>query len=151
MSLPHADTSACYEYLQQSDFGFVHEILSIERIHNDRVSTKVGELYMDGVAEVEFVLKYGAIYLNESELDTILKRALAIYYRRLGGAALKLKGPEFWKFHISRMRELENSISWTKVVRAVVSEIIVEVKEPKVACHKLAQALKERWAVFVNS
>ena len=150
-SLPHADTCACYEYLQHSDFGFVHEILSTERIHNDRVSTKVGELYMDAVAEVDYVLRYGTIYLNEDELDTILKRSFAIYYRRLGGSVLKFKGKAFWRFHVSRMRELGNPISWRKVALATLNEIVNEMKRPKVGYQKLIQVLREKYFAFVKA
>src|SRR5206468_3204060 len=35
----HGDTSACYEHLRAADFGFVHEVLSFERIHESAAST----------------------------------------------------------------------------------------------------------------
>lgn len=141
-SLPHADVCACYEYLHDSDFGFVHEILSIERTHAERVSRKVDELYIDAVAWVEYALKYGPMYLNDVELDAILKLALEMYYRRLGGSVLKLKGKGFWRFHISRMRELGHPITWRKVAWAVIREIMDEMKNPKVGCQKLAKVLR---------
>ncbi len=34
-SNPHADTTACYESLEHSDFGFVHQVLAYARIHAD--------------------------------------------------------------------------------------------------------------------
>ncbi|HEY7393157.1 MAG TPA: glycosyltransferase family 2 protein, partial [Bryobacteraceae bacterium] len=36
---PHSDTSACYKYLRDNDFGLVHQVLSYERIHPDAIST----------------------------------------------------------------------------------------------------------------
>jgi glycosyltransferase involved in cell wall biosynthesis len=147
-SLPYADICAYYDYLDRSDFGFVHEVLSVERIHAGQFSTRSNELYADLVADIHNVLKYGPIYLSEDERDTVLKRYLATYYRRLGGSALKLKGSEFWKFHSARMRELECPLSWMRVIRALLSEIVNEMRDPRVACNKLAQVLKERWLVF---
>jgi glycosyltransferase involved in cell wall biosynthesis len=151
ISQPHADICACYEYLQHYDFGFVHEILSTERVHNDRVSTKVGELYMDAVAEVEYVLRYGTIYLKEVELNMMLNRAFAIYYRRLGGSVLKMKGKEFWRFHVTRMRELGNPISWRKVAYATITEIINEMRNPKISYQKLVGVLKEKYFESVKT
>jgi glycosyltransferase involved in cell wall biosynthesis len=150
-SLPHADICACYEYLQSSDFGFVHEVLSVERVHHGQVSTRVSELHMNAVASVEYVLKYGPMYLNKSELETILKRYLAIYYRRLGGSVLKMKGKEYWRFHATRMRELGSPISWKKVVWAAIREFVDEIKHPKVGCQKLARVLKERCFSLVRA
>lgn len=149
--LPHADICACYDYLECSDFGFVHEVLSIERIHTGQSSTKSNELYADLVADIYYVLKYGRIYLNEDERDIALKRTLDAYYRRLGGSVLKLKGAEFWKFHIARMRELEYPLSWRRVIRAVLSEIVNEMRDPRVAYNKLTQVLKEKWFVFAKA
>jgi glycosyltransferase involved in cell wall biosynthesis len=147
-SLPHADICVCYEHLQHYDFGFVHEILSVERVHGDRETTKVGELYMDAVAAVEFILKYGPMYLDERELDMLSKQSFAIYYRRLGGSVLKMKGREFWRYHISRMRELGNPISWRKVVWATLNEIVDEMKSPKVGYQKLVQVIKGKHFEF---
>jgi len=146
-SLPHADICAFYDYLDRYDFGFVHEVLSIERIHQAQSSTTSNDVYADLVADIFNVLKYGKTYLCELERDAVLKRYLESYYRRLGGAVLKLKGVDFWKFHISRMRQLDNPISWKRVGWAVLGEIVDELRDPQVACQKLAQALKERWII----
>lgn len=148
---PDADTCAYYEYLQHSDFGFVHEVLSIEREHNDRVSTKASELNISAVASVEYVLRYGPIYLNKVELDTISKRSFDRYYRRLGGSVLKMKGREFWRYHISRMKELGIPISWRKVVWAAINEIADEIRSPKVGWHKFVQVLKQKCSEFVKA
>lgn len=145
---PHGDICANYEYLQHQDFGFIHETLSIERVHHDRVSTKVGDLYMDAVAEVDYASKYGPTYLNKIEQDAILKRALERYYRRLGGAALKMKGKEFWRYQTSRMREIGYPISWPKVVREAIKEVIREMKSPKVGYQKLKRVLREKCSEF---
>ena len=43
-SAPSADLAACLNCLKESDFGFVHQILSFERIHDEALSAKVREL-----------------------------------------------------------------------------------------------------------
>src|SRR4029077_11960980 len=36
--LPYADRSALFKYMQYCDFGFVHEVLSVQRIHKAQVT-----------------------------------------------------------------------------------------------------------------
>src|SRR5262249_24460413 len=49
----HADTSAVYEVLEHSDLGFLHEVLSAERVHPGQWSTKMDALDSGGVAYLE--------------------------------------------------------------------------------------------------
>lgn len=141
-SLPHADICAFYDYLDKSDFGFVHEVLSVERIHSEQTSTKPNDLYADLIADISNVLKYGRAYLEEDERAAVLHRYMKRYYSRLGGAVLKLKGKNFWEFHRSRMADLGIPISWVKVARAAVSEMLQEMKNPRIGFRKFGQALK---------
>jgi hypothetical protein len=43
------------------------------------------------------------------------------------------------------MRELGNPIEWRKVVRATISEMMDELKHPRVAGQKLARALMGKY------
>jgi len=144
----HGDICANYEYLQPYDFGFVHEPLSVRRVHHGRETTRVEELYMDAVAEVDYASKYGPMYLDKAEQDALLKRALDRYHRRLGGAVLKLKGNHFWRYQRSRMKEIGHPISWPNVAGEAVKEVLREMTNPKTACRKLGQVLREKCSQF---
>jgi len=148
--LPHADTCSCYEHLQRYDYGFVHEILSVERVHGDRETSRVEDLYIDAIAAVELVLKYGPMYLDDGEFDALRARSLGIYYRRLGGSVLKIKGREFWKYHTSRMRELGTPISLWKVGIAAFNEIVAEMKSPSVGYKKFMQVMMRKYQEVIN-
>jgi glycosyltransferase involved in cell wall biosynthesis len=148
--LPHADTSACYKYLQYSDFGFVHQILSVERVHRDQMSSKVNKLHMGNVAYLESILEYGPIYLNEVELMALKNNFFKGYYRNLGGCVLKLEGKEFWKYHASRMKELGYPISARKVMKGVLEEIGDEMHNPRIAFLKLLAVLKQKYYDLVE-
>jgi glycosyltransferase involved in cell wall biosynthesis len=144
---PHADTSACYEYLRNHDFGFVHEVLSTERVHDDRVTARARGLNMNAIAPIEFVLKYGPLYLNEYERDTISKRAFNRYYKRLGRSILRMEGRKFWKYHVSRMRELGSPISWKRVAWALISDLMNEIQTPKLVWSKFKQTLQGKGSI----
>jgi glycosyltransferase involved in cell wall biosynthesis len=144
-SLPYADTSACYRYLQYCDFGFVHAILSIERVHDDRVTTRTERLNMGDIAYLENLLEYGPIYLTETEFKGRKSEAMARYYRFLGGCVLKMREKEFWNFHASRLKELGHPIPWRKVIKGAVDEVVDEMRNPRVAFSKLASLLRQQY------
>jgi glycosyltransferase involved in cell wall biosynthesis len=140
---PHADTSACYRSLQNCDFGFVHEVLSEERIHPGQISVRIDKLGAGDVAYLEILLKYGPVYLVEEELAQKRVEVLEKYHRVLGGCCLKLKGREFWRYQSTRMRELGIPINWSKVAAGAIAEALTECKHPRVALGKIKLALKQ--------
>ena len=140
----HADTSACYRSLQHCDFGFLHEVLSVERVHPGQISAKVDQLSAGTTAYLEGLLDYGPLYLTEQELVARKKELLDGYYRFLGGCCLKLKSREFWEFQSSRMRELDSGINWLRVGGAAVREVLVEMKHPVNAFEKLMAVMRQK-------
>lgn len=140
-SRPHADTSACYEYLQYCDFGIVHEVLSVERLHDGQISSSVNRLGGGDLAYLEGLLDYGPRYLSESELSIRKGEAFQEYYRFIGGSVLKLRDRSFWNFQVARLREIGYPINWRMVGRAVIQEVMDESKRPVTACQKAIQII----------
>jgi glycosyltransferase involved in cell wall biosynthesis len=134
---PYADTSAFYEYLLNRDFGFVHEILSMERCHDNQVSRKVNKREEGAVAFLDIILEYGSRYLTEEEFGAVIRRFLERYYEILGRNAVKLRGRDFWSYHTSRMKELGYPISWIRVVKCAVDTILDEGRHPTRAVKKM--------------
>lgn len=143
--LPHADTSACYKYLQGSDFGFVHEILSIERVHDQQISSTVNRLGAGCTATLENFLTYGPIYLSEEEFKGGKRQLLLKYYRWLGGSALKMREKAFWKYHTSRLRDLGYPIQWQKVIKSAMDEVFDELQNPSLAFRKLFTIMRLKY------
>ncbi len=144
-TLPHADTSSCFKYLQSHDFGFVHKILCVERVHEGQISSTVNRLSASNAAFIENVLTYGPIYLNEKEFVERKNQLMDGYYRWLGGCVLKMRGKEFWQYHASRLSEFGYPIQWTRVARATVEEIVEEIRKPSIAFAKLSEAIKLKY------
>jgi glycosyltransferase involved in cell wall biosynthesis len=142
--LPHADTSACYKYLQGYGLGFVHEILSTERVHPQQISSKIKRLGASDIAFLENFLTYGPAYLKEEEFELRKRHLFLGYYRWLGGSILKMKGREFWEYQTSRLRDLGYPIQWGKVLNATLHEVLDEMQNPRVALEKLYAAVMLR-------
>ena len=146
-ALPHADTSSCFKYLQSHDFGFVHKILCVERVHPHQVSSGVRKLGAGDIAWLEHLLTYGPLYLSTREFEIRKCEVFSIYYNWLGGNVLKMRGAGFWKYHTARLRELGYPIQWQRVIGAALYEIMAELRSPVIALRKLIDAMAGRNAV----
>lgn len=141
---PYSDTSACFKYLQKCDFGFIHEVLSGERIHGEQLSSRAMRLQMGIIAIIDNLLEYGRYYLTGEEYETELKKIYHEYYRYLGGCVLKLEPSEFWHYHAERQRQFGRPLSWTKIIGGAFSEIVDEIQDPKIAFLKTIEILKKK-------
>jgi len=141
---PHADTSACYAALRESDFGFVHEVLSAERVHEGQISARTRLLGADYYAYLQILLQYGPYYLSETELAARREEVLSEYYRILGSGALKVKKREFWAFHRGKLSELGFPLNGRRILVEAVRELAAEVRHPATALSKFKRALEER-------
>ena len=138
----HADTSACYEMLQHCDLGFVHEVLSEERIHAGQWSTKMDAVNAGPVAYLDVLLTYGPLYLSPSEFAERKKQVFDEYYGWLGGCIWKLKGRGFWSFHRSRLREMQYRFEWSKLASAAIRKAASEARNPVTAARKILATVK---------
>jgi glycosyltransferase involved in cell wall biosynthesis len=141
-SLDYADTSACYKTLKDCDFGFVHEVLSYERIHDHQISEAVRSMGKGSVAYIQILLEYGPIYLNKKELEFRKKIVIEKYHKWLAGYIWKMAKKEFWTYHSTSMRGLGYPISWAKITKYAILEAFEESKNPKLAISKIRDVLK---------
>jgi glycosyltransferase involved in cell wall biosynthesis len=140
----YADCSACYEALQHCDFGFLHEILSVERVHSEQWSAAMDKLDAGTVGYLDILLQYGPVYLSAPEFAARKKEVFDSYYRGLGGCLLKLKGREFWNFHRSRLREVGCELAWARIAKAAILEAVTEAKNPVTAMRKVLAVVTGR-------
>jgi glycosyltransferase involved in cell wall biosynthesis len=143
-SEPHADTSACYESLLGCDFGFIHEVLSVERVHEGQVSAGVRRLGADYFAYLEILTRYGPRYLTEGELRARREELLGQYYRMLGAGLLKMKGRELWAFHEPRLSSIGHALDRKRALIEAMREFASELQSPMTAMRKFKSVLAER-------
>ena len=140
----YADTSACYESFQHCDFGFLHEVLAVERVHPEQWSAAMDKLDAGSIGYLDVLLQYGPQYLDAAEFVDRKKEVFDAYYRGLGGSVLKLKDREFWNFHQSRLGEMGCELAWARIATATIKEAIVEAKNPVAAVRKILAVMKEK-------
>ena len=117
----HGDQEVCFDILRDSNFGYVHQVLSFTRRHNETESTFARRLNTYILGGLIILEKYGPVYLNESEYKDALRKKIRGYYKFLGESIFQRKGKEFWDFHTKGLKELGFSMSYGKVILASVA------------------------------
>ncbi len=130
-SSPHADTSACFKYLRDTDFGFVHQVLSYERVHGDRQSAASEVLNAYAPAFISDLLAYGSFYLTEAEAKRRLAEIMDYYYKFLAVGVINLRGRDFWRYHREKLNSLGYPLDRLKLTWAVLLKLIDLLLNPK--------------------
>lgn len=126
-----ADISACLKHLRHADFGFVHQILAYERLHNVRATTASLEVNAYVSAEISDCQAYGDWYLTKEERDARIKELLSQYYAYLSVSAFKLKGKPFWDYHAGRLNDLGFELDALRLSVGVVIKLSDLLLNPK--------------------
>ena len=109
---PNADTSAIYKSLLQSDFGFVHQVLSYERIHGEAISAECRSLNSFPSSKLSDLVEYGPSFLTPEELSRRKDEILDYYYHFLGVSVFHRQRKDFWEYHKRRFRECGRRLQW---------------------------------------
>lgn len=105
----HADTEACYDLLREADFGFVHQVLTFTRRHNEAATTYANRIKTHVPGKLVVLLKYGHYYLDEREFNELLGKLTRHYSRSLlkGFAQLRtVRDPAYREYHRTIVTQL---------------------------------------------
>ena len=119
----HADMEACFEVLQDADFGFVYQILTYTRVDQEAMTTFTRKFNTYHLGWLAILLKYGRLYLGE-EYDRYLKERLGLYYKALGNCLLQCEKQEFWQYQKNELNELGLSFNRVALMRGVLFALI---------------------------
>jgi len=141
---PHADESACYDSLSKSDFGFVFEILSFERTHQESQTATSLQLNRYLSSTLNDLLRYGPHFLSESELRMRVRETVKRYHRFLAvhyftGAGNK----DFWNYHKKQLKELGYPPTFWAMAKAASATVLEECVNPGQAFGKLWRRISQ--------
>jgi len=142
-STAEADISACFESLRASDFGFVHQVLSYERIHPVRITTTSKAMNAYASSKIGDLREYGRFFLTPEESDRRLKELLDSYYEFLAITAVNLRGSKkFWSYHKERLRALGSSLNGFRLAKGVAAKLLDLALNPKQTVEKVMRRAK---------
>lgn len=134
----HPDTEACYEILQNCDFGFVHKVLTFTRRENESISTVVRRYDPQHLLDkLIIVIKYGRCYLNYIEYDNCLSSIENEYYSFLGERLWCKDRIDFLEYHREGLSNIGNKISLTKVAKFAFIKFIHFIINPVRITHRI--------------
>jgi glycosyltransferase involved in cell wall biosynthesis len=140
-STAEADASACIKHLRYADFGFVHQILSYERIHESQITSTSRSLNAYISSRISDLLEYGPVYLKKDELERRLKEQIDEYYEYLAVCAVNFRGKTFWSFHKRRLSELGHPFSIVRLAKCVGIKLLDLLFNPKQSIEKVLKRL----------
>ena len=102
----HADKEVLFEILRDSDFGFVHQVLTFTRRHNEASTAFSRRLNTFVAADAACLVKYGPLYLAPDEYKRRFRRFMKDYYRFLAKELLNRREKDFWRYHAAELSKL---------------------------------------------
>jgi len=144
---PHSDSSACFEHLQRSSFGFVYQVLSFERMHEATQTSKSKQIERYISAYLSDLIQYGPNYLDQEELQRELRKNLKAYHRFLAvDYFVGFRGRAYWEYHRSRLAELGYPLSRLTLFKAGALAILEDAMSPFQAIRKLRRRIRPKSA-----
>jgi glycosyltransferase involved in cell wall biosynthesis len=137
-SNPHADTSACYKWLRDCDFGFVHQVLSYARIHPDSQTSRSIKFGTIIRAQISDLTQYGSHYLTPEELNRRTDDLMNWYYSWLVRRIYEHRDDkEFWDIQKAGLRDMGFTFSRARLYKTAALRTIQEMGSPGAALRKL--------------
>jgi len=137
-----ADTSACCRCLGETDYGFVHQVLSYERVHDARMTTQSQNLNAYLSSDISDLLEYGDKFLSAAERARRLGQLMNQYHEFLAISALRRRDRRFWNYHRQRLQELGHPLQPINLAKAVSVGLLGLLLNPKHTIEMLAKPRK---------
>jgi hypothetical protein len=142
----HADHEACFEVLKESDFGFCQQVLSYTRPRQESTSSFADKFDVIILGKFALLLKYGKVFLDETEHQKRLKEIRREYYRTLAHNVLRLRSEWYWEYHKDTLAAFGYRISSflfaVSLLQDLVSHLFHPVNAFRRARHWWSQAAK---------
>jgi glycosyltransferase involved in cell wall biosynthesis len=120
-----ADRSACFAVLQQSDYGFVHQVLCYERIHQTRITATSQRLNAYLSSKISDLNTYGSYYLSDDELHACIEGLLEEYYNYLAAHALTFQRRRFWEYHAEKLQHVGYPLSGIRLSKTIAAKLLL--------------------------
>jgi len=125
-----ADMEACFDVLQESDFGYVHQVLSFSREREDGADSFARNLNSQRLGEFLIFVKYGPAVLEEGEYRRRWKEIRKRYHRVLAHNVLRRRPKEFWKYHVETLAAFGYRIDRWLLATSIVAEVGLHLAHP---------------------
>jgi len=125
-----SDKETIYDVLQSSDFGFVQQILTYYRHHNEQSKrdSYAGIIFLLG--KIFTLKRCGETYLNSEEYEKFLEKQWKYYYRFLARNIFSLRKKQFRNDNKKSLKALGEVFSLTKLLEVIYLRILNALLNP---------------------
>ena len=139
---PSDDLEACLRLLSHTDFGFVHQILSFERIHEETISADVKRINSYLLDRIRIMKEFGNLYLNPHEYSEQLDLLLTTYYDNvLAAGFFNMRNQQFWNTHAVRLKELGYPLVSQRLLWSIFRRLTDLIFNPKQTLEKFLRRI----------
>ena len=120
----HSDGAACLDFLTESDFGFVHQVLTYTRRHDESVTSRLALKYHSHrLGPLQHMIDYGPLFLTDEEYLNRLKALVEFNHRELAKDIVRLRSKELFMYHYYRLKEMNIKIRPFKLLFSMLLHI----------------------------
>lgn len=134
-----ADTDVVFRILDDWDFGFVHQVLTYTRRHNDSLLSSRSNQCIWELVQLVLVEKFGHQFLTPTEYSRRRRELEAVYRRAVGERILCGQLRELIDLHSAGLSEAGRDFGWPLVIRCVVSATTGLILNPEATYGRLCQ------------
>ncbi len=138
------DYEACFELLKESDFGFVHKVLTFSRVEEGSLTGQIRNFHPYLLHAFICLMKYGPLYLDREQYHKTFGLIRKRYLEALAKGVVNRLGGEFWQYHASGLRSVGYEFSRIELAIYVVLELLDVFRHPKAAVRLLAKSFDFR-------
>lgn len=120
----HADTEVCFDLLRENDLGFVHQVLTYTRRHDETVTSTTADRFSTNITGwLRVMITYGPAYLAPDEQA----RRLRWWMRRYGVVLMKaavrgrFRDDRFRRYHLETIKMLRRSLTLADLRRGFIA------------------------------
>ncbi len=128
----HADKEICFDLLQESDFGFVHQVLTYTRRHNESETTRTKRFNTRRAIKLYILKKYGPVFLEQSEFNLKLGKKIENYHEFIINDLFENWNKNLLKFHINELKKNEIKIKYLKLLKYLIKSVLNPVDTAKI-------------------
>ncbi|WP_158750239.1 glycosyltransferase family 2 protein [Acidobacterium sp. S8] len=133
----HSDSEACCAALKTSDFGFVHQVLTVTRVREGSLFAFSTEMNTFIAGRLHDLVTYGRDYLTAEEYKFCLDLKLSEYYDFLSRNLTHRRGDKFWNYHKGKLAEAGVGLSRTRLYRTFAGKLFDALLNPKSTLERL--------------
>jgi glycosyltransferase involved in cell wall biosynthesis len=134
-----ADWEACLALLRESDFGFVHQVLTFSRPRAQSIGAIAWDLGANFGSQLGFLFAYGRECLTPREFEACVDRTVSEYCTFLGRRVFVEFSRAFWSYHKQTFASLGMDFSLARIAVEALKHWGNRVLNPKSTLESVAR------------